>query len=443
VTGGREKFGSKAGFVLAAAGSAVGLGNIWKFPYMAGQNGGGAFLVIYLVLVFTIGVSVMLAEFAIGRAAERNPVGAFAKLKGGAWPVAGYLGVITGFVLLSFYSVVAGWTLAYMVKMGLGLLDGATPEDLGKTFGAFTAEPVEPVIYHAVFMALTIGVVARGVGKGIERTSRVLMPVLFVLLLALVVRAVTLPGAHDGLAFFLAPDFSKVDGGTFNAALAQAFFSLSLGMGAMTTYGSYLSRSENLPGTALWVTSLDSMVAILAGCLILPAVFAFGFDPSAGPGLVFITLPAVFSQMPLGGIFGTLFFVLLAIAALTSAVSMLEVVVAYLVDERGTHRVGATVSVGGVIFVLGIPSSLSFGVWRTFTIGGRGFFESMDYLATNLLLPAGGVMIVLFVGWVIFPRALEEATSNGTQPFAWAPLWRIVCRYLAPVAIAWVLISGL
>jgi len=439
----RDRFASRMGFVLAAAGSAVGLGNIWKFPYMAGQHGGAAFLVVYLGLVFTIGLSVMLAEFAIGRAAERNPVGAFARLGGRAWSVVGYVGVAAGFVILSFYSVVAGWTLAYVVKTATGLLHGASPGGLGRSFGAFVAEPMEPLVYHGLFMILTVSVVIGGVARGIERASRVLMPALFVLLLLLVARAVTLDGAGAGLRYFLAPDFSKVDATMVSAALAQAFFSLSLGMGCMLTYASYLAHGEDLPRLAMRVVALDTLVAVLAGCLILPAVFAFGFDPAAGPGLAFITLPAVFSRMPAGDIFGTLFFVLLAIAALTSAVSMLEVVVAYFVDERGLGRTRASVIFGLVIFLLGIPSSLSMGPWKDFTIAGKGFLELMDYLASNLLLPVGGVMMAVFVGWVIHPRAVAEATSDGTHRFAWAPLWRVICRYVAPVAITWILVGGL
>jgi len=313
---------------MAATGSAVGLGNIWKFPYMAGENGGAAFLIIYLALVFTIGLSVMLCEFVIGRAAERNPVGAYAMLKGGHWKMAGYIGIGAGFIILSFYSVVAGWAIAYIFKSVSGLLATADPAALGALFKNFTADPWEPILYHGIFMALTILVIIGGVNGGIERTCRILLPLLFVLLLVLAVRALTLPGAMAGLKFYLAPDFSKVTGTTFNGALSQAFFSLSLGMGAMITYGSYLTRSINLVKATMLITLCDTAVAFLAGLVILPAVFAFSFDPSAGPGLVFITLPAIFAKMPLGVVFAVLFFVLLTIAALTSAVSLLEVVVA-------------------------------------------------------------------------------------------------------------------
>lgn len=439
----REQWGSRLGFVLAAAGSAVGLGNIWKFPYMAGQNGGGAFLVIYLALVFSIGLSVMLAEFAVGRAAQRDPIGAFAVLKGKMWPIVGFMGVAAAFIILSFYSVVAGWTIAYIVKMATGTLAGDA-EALGAAFGGFISEPVQPILYHALFMGLTVAVVLGGVHDGIERACKVLMPLLFILLIVLIVRAVTLPGAEKGLDFFLTPDFSKVTAETFNGALSQAFFSLSIGMGAMITYGSYLNRKENLGKSALMVTTLDSSVAVLAGLLILPAVFAFGFDPSAGPGLTFITLPAVFAQMPGGTFFGVLFFFLLTIAALTSAVSLLQPLVSYWADEKGWNPKVAAVVMGVVIFALGVPSSLSLGIWSDFhIIGEKGFLDSMDYIASNILLPVGGILVSIFVGWIVADRMKNEVTNDGDRAFPMLKAWLFICRFVAPVAVTWILVSGL
>ncbi|PKR59955.1 sodium-dependent transporter [Thalassospira lohafexi] len=440
----REHWGSRLGFILAAAGSAVGLGNIWKFPYMAGANGGGAFLVIYLGLVFTIGLSVMLAEFVIGRMSEKNAIGAFAKLKGGLWPIIGVFGVAAAFIILSFYSVVAGWTISYIIKSVTGALAVEDPAALGDIFGSFIADTTSPLIFHAVFMALTVFVVLAGVGSGIERASKILMPALFALLIVLIVRSVTLPGGMEGVAFLLSPDFSKVTWSTVSDALSQAFFSLSLGMGAMITYGSYLSKKENLPGSAGWVTLLDSAVAVMAGLLILPAVFAFGFDPSAGPGLTFITLPAVFAQMPFGAFFAFLFFLLLAIAALTSAVSILEVVVAYFVDDRGVSRKSAAVIIGFMIFLLGIPSSLSMGVMGDVKIiAGKNFFDLMDFISSSLLLPIGGLFISLFVGWVVWGKAQEEiAAHNGVIPI-WVGAWGVIVKFIAPIAIAFILLKGL
>lgn len=439
----REQWGSRLGFVLAAAGSAVGLGNIWKFPYMTGENGGAAFLIIYLALVFTIGLSVMLAEFAIGRAAQRDPVGAFAILRGKMWPLVGGIGIIAGFIILSFYSVVAGWTIAYVVKMASGALVGDA-EALGGMFGSFISDPVEPLLYHALFMAICVAVVLGGVHGGIERASKILMPMLFVLLIVLIGRSVTLEGAEKGLEFFFNPDFSKVNADMLNGALSQAFFSLSIGMGAMITYGSYLNKKENLGKSALWVSFLDSGVAILAGLLILPAVFAFGFDPQAGPGLTFITLPAVFSQMAGGTFFGILFFVLLAVAALTSAVSLLQPIIAYFADEKGWNPKTAAVVFGGIIFLLGIPSSLSLGIWSDIhIIGEKGFLDSMDYIASNILLPVGGILISVFVGWVVADKMKAEVTNEGSIPMPLMAVWLFICRFVAPIAVAWILISGL
>lgn len=439
----RDHFATRLGFVLAAAGSAVGLGNIWKFPFMTGQNGGGAFLVLYVAFVLTIGLSVMLAEFAIGRAGQRNPVGAFRALKGGAWPAVGGLGVIAGFVILSFYSVVGGWTLAYAIKSVSGALASNDPKILGAAFGAFIADPLDVIGFHAAFMVLTLVIVAGGVRHGIERAARILMPILALLVIVLAVRAVTLDGAAKGIAFFLTPDFSRVTWDTVNAALGQAFFSLSLGMGTMITYASYLDRQVNLPKTAAQVTLLDTGFAVIAGLMVLPAVFAFGFDPAAGPGLTFITLPAVFAQMPAGALFAFLFFALLAIAALTSAVSIIEPVVSYLIDERKMSRRAATWGAGAVTWALGVPSALSLGPWKDVTVGGKGILDAVDYLASNIMLPLGGILITLFVGWSVAARAVDEAQSGGAHPFALAKVWIFICRFVAPAAVAWVMIQGL
>lgn len=439
----REHWGSRLGFILAAAGSAVGLGNIWKFPYMAGENGGGAFLLIYLIMVVAIGFSVMLAEMVIGRIAQRDAIGSFAKLKGGLWPLVGLCGIASAFIILSFYSVVAGWTIAYMVKAVTGGLAISSPDALGQMFGGFIGGVFPPIFYHAIFMVLTVVVVLAGVGAGIERASKILMPALFILLLILIGRSVTLPGAGKGIEFLLSPDFSKVSWETVSDALSQAFFSLSLGMGAMITYGSYLSKKENIASSAAWVTMLDTAVAVMAGLLILPAVFAFGFNPSAGPGLTFITLPAVFAQMPFGAFFAFLFFLLLAIAALTSAVSILEVIVAFFVDSCGMHRKATSIIVGAVVFLLGIPSSLSFGVMGEVKLFDKNFFDIMDFLSSNLLLPIGGLFISLFAGWVIWPKAkLDIAGEDGTVP-VWMTAWGIIVRVIAPLAIFFILLNQL
>lgn len=439
----RGSWTSRVGFILAASGSAIGLGNIWRFPYLTGKNGGFAFLIVYLLMVFTVGVSVMLAEVVIGKAAQRNPIGAFAKLRGGLWPLVGLMGLVAGFIILSYYSVVAGWTVAYIFKSPMGLLTHTDPKELGQMFREFVSHPLQPLIYHAIFMALTVLIVAGGIERGIERWCKLLIPGLFVILIVLIVRAVTLPGAIKGLAFYLAPDFSKINAKVLNAALGQAFFSLSLGMGCIMTYASYFPREENAPKSVVWVVLMDTLVAFLGGLVVMPAVFAFGFDPGAGPGLTFITLPAVFARMPLGVLWAVMFFLLLFFAAITSSISILEVLVAYFVDERGMSRRLAAVLFGFLTFLAGIPSSLSLGIWGDFKIMGKVFLDFMDYLAANIMLPLGGIFISLFVGWVFWEKALSEATSDGRYPFFWAPLWKAVCRYIAPVAIAWILLSGL
>ncbi|MGJ8670010.1 MAG: sodium-dependent transporter [Oceanococcus sp.] len=437
----REHWGSRFGFVMAAAGSAVGLGNIWKFPYVTGENGGGAFLLLYLAFILVFGVSLVMAEMAIGRMTQKNPVGAFKQLAGGAWPLVGYLGVATGFIILSFYIVIAGWTVAYMVFMLSGELATTDSAEIAHVFTNLIGGSFWPLVLAAIFLLTTCGVVIGGIGRGIERASRLLMPALFIMLLVLVGRAVTLDGAGEGLAFYLVPDFSKVTGSTFTAAIGQAFFSLSLGMGALITYGSYLSKTERLPGAAFMVVGLDTLVAVLAGLMILPAVFAYGLDPGAGPGLTFITLPVVFAQMPAGTIFGFVFFALLFVAALTSAVSLLEVVVTWLVDEQNMGRGAAVAVAASVCMLLAIPSALSQGAVDGFVFGGKSFLDWAAQL-TDILLPLGGLLTALFVGWVMGPRIVDEITNHGEVPFPLAKLWLFICRIIAPLGIAWVLIAG-
>lgn len=439
----RESWGTRFGFIMATAGSAVGLGNIWKFPYTAGEQGGGAFLIIYLAFILVFGLSLMLAELLIGRTTQRNPVGAFRTLAGRWWSLAGLLGIITAFVVLSYYIVVAGWTLAYVALSMEGAINSTDGQVVKTVFNDFVGDPVAPLACAGLFMALTAGVVAGGIGKGIERTSKLFMPLLFALLLLLVGRAVTLPGAGEGLAFFLKPDWSKVDAQTFMDAIGQAFFSLSLGLGALITYGSYMRSHDNLLADAGMITGLDTMVAVLAGLVILPAVFAAGVGPDQGPGLTFITLPTVFAQMPLGQVFCILFFVLLSIAALTSAVSLLEVVVTYLMDEQELGRVRATVVAACIIFALGIPSSLSMGLWSDVTILGMDLLSFMDSLALNVLMPGGAFLTALFVGWVMGPKAVAALTDDGATPLPGTGLWLFLLRFICPVGILLIALNGL
>lgn len=439
----RAEWGSRLGFVLAAAGSAVGLGAIWKFPYVTAQNGGGAFLLIFLVIVFTLGISLMIAEMSVGASTRKSPVGAYRKLGGKWWSGVGYIGVLCGFLILSFYSVVGGWTIAYIVKSFEGSILTTDPAVLSHTFDSFIADPVMPLWYHAVFMGLTAGVILAGVQKGIERVSKYLMIMLFLLILVLIARGLTLHGALEGVIRFLHPDFSKVTPTMVIEAMGLAFFSMSLGMGCMITYGSYASGKTSIPNSAGSVIGLTTLICFLSGLMVFPAIFVFGFDPSAGPGLTFITMPAVFSQMSGGQLFGILFFFLLFVAALTSSVSLMEVVVSFFIDEFQFPRMITTVIMSILMFVLGIGASLSLGIWKNFTFFGKNLFGLLDYVSSNLIMPFGGIMIAILVGWKAWPAISERLIrSDGTYP-VWLPLFKFFCRFIAPVLIFTVLFQNL
>ncbi|PAB58248.1 sodium-dependent transporter [Anaeromicrobium sediminis] len=432
---GREQWGSKVGFLLAAAGSAVGLGNLWKFPYMAGKNGGGVFVVVYLGILITLGFTLMAGELTLGRFTQLNAIGAYRKIsKKLTW--VGAIGVFTAFLILSFYSVIGGWVINYIIKTCTGALSTSDSAALGDMFGQMISDPVMPIIFHGVFMIATLVIVLGGIGEGIEKASKVMMPALLVMIIALAIRSVTLPGAEAGLEFFLKPDFSKLNGALILDALGQVFFSLSLGMGIIITYGSYLPKEENIPQSAVYIPLIDTAVALLAGFAILPAVFALGFEPTAGPGLMFITLPAVFAKMPFGTFFGLLFFVLVLLAALTSSISLLEVCVSYVVDEWGWDRKKTTLTLGFVIFAVGVPASLSLGPWADIKIFGKGFFDLYDYVTQNIFLPLGGLMSCITIGWVWgVDNAIKEATNNGKVKFALGKVWAFLIKYIAPLAI--------
>ncbi|TVR71231.1 MAG: sodium-dependent transporter [Marinilabiliales bacterium] len=441
----RENFGSRFGIIAAAAGSAVGLGNIWRFPYVVGENGGGAFLIIYLVFIIAIGLPVMLSEFTIGRKGQRNAIGSFRKLAPGTpWYLVGVMGVAAAFLILSFYSAVAGWTLEYVFKSVTNSFAGHSDAGLNLMFGDFISGTWRPLFWQLVFMILTAWIVAAGVKKGIEKYTKVLMPVLILMIIILCVRSVTLPGAAEGIAFLFKPDFSAITADAMLSALGQAFFSLSLGMGTLITYGSYIGRKENLPGTVVQVSAADTIIALMAGVAIFPAVFAFGIDPGEGPGLVFITLPNIFLQMPGGYFFALIFFILLAIAALTSSISVLEVVVAYFVEELRLTRKMATVFASVMITVLGVFCTLSFGIMSDVSIFGMDFFNLMEFTASDLLLPLGGFFIVMFVGWYLGSApARREISNDGVYRLGYFPVFIFLVRFVAPVAITLVFIYGL
>lgn len=440
----REGFGSKLGIIAAAAGSAVGLGNIYRFPCELGENGGGAFLLIYLLIVLCLGVPVMLSEFVIGRRTQQNPIGAFRALKPkSGWPILGYMGVLCAFIIMAFYSTVAGWTLEYIVKAVGNQFQGKDLTAIESDFADFHNIGWKNVLWQAIFILLTGFVVLRGVSQGIEKYTKILMPVLLIILIILGIRSVTLPGAGEGLRFLFKPDFSKITGPVMISALGQAFFSLSMGMGVLITYGSYIKKDDNMTTSALSVTLADTLVAVLAGIVIFPAAFSFGVQPTAGMGLVFNTLPMIFNQMAGGYFFCIIFFVLLAVAALTSTISLLEVIVAYLVEECHLKRSWATIIASLGCFALGIFASLSLKDGSVFNLNGMSFFDGLDYLSAKFLLPLGALFIVIFVGWIMGKKEFTaEITNEGKLRVPVKGIIFFIIKYLSPIAIAVIFISG-
>lgn len=441
----RAIFGSKAGLIMASVGSAVGLGNIWRFPCEAGNNGGGAFLIVYIGCVLTLGLVVMLAEFFLGRVSQKDSVGAFKALAPKSmWKIIGYNGVLAAFLIFGFYSVVSGWTLEYMYQSVSGHLSAGSVDEFSQNFDNFTTGIFRPLLWIVVFMGIAYVIVLSGVKKGIERASKIMMPLLFIILAVLCIRSLMLPNSIEGLRFFFNPDFEKITSKVVLSALGQAFFSVSVGMGCMITYASYFSKSTNLPNTAVSVVTLDTLVAILAGIVIFPAVTSFGISPTQGPRLVFVTLPNIFQQMPLGNLWSFVFFLLLALAALTSIISIHEVVTAYLHDQHKMSRRKAATIVLMCGLALGIVCSLSFGELSNVKIFGFTMFELLDYVTANIMLPVGGMFICIFTGWIVDRKILKsELTNNGTVKFAMYSLFVFLLKYIAPIIIAMVCLNQL
>jgi neurotransmitter:Na+ symporter, NSS family len=439
----RDFFSSKFGVIAAAAGSAIGLGNIWKFPYIAGVYGGAAFLFVYLAFIVAIGLPVMLSELIIGRSSKRNAFGAFKALAPGTpWKYIGILGVSAAFLILSFYGVVAGWSLQYIILSFENGFSNKSPDEISTMFTAFIEAPVRPVIMQLIFMLATAAIVIVGIKKGIEKYTKILMPVLVIILIFLCIKSVSLEGARAGLLFLFNPDFSKLTGDGILSALGHAFFTLSLGMGTLITYGSYIHNNNNLINTVINVTVADTVIAILAGIAIFPAVFAFGIAPSEGPGLIFVTLPNVFHQMPGGYIFSILFFILLSIAALTSSISILEVVVAYFMEEFKMGRKSSTILATFLISILGILCSLSMGVLSPVTFLGLNIFDLMDWISANMLLPIGGLFIALFIGWFFGrDKVKDEVAKGGKLTGIFLSLFMFLVKFIAPIAIAVVMLN--
>lgn len=449
----RENFGSKIGAVLAAAGSAVGLGNIWRFPIETGQNGGAAFIIVYIGCVLLLGIPIMMSEFIIGRHTHTNTAGAYRKLAPGtSWKWVGRLGVLSGFVILSYYSVVAGWTAEYTALAITNYFDGKGANDFPAIFAKFVSNPWLSVSLMLAFMIVTHVIVIRGVKSGIEKFAKVMMPALFVILIILAICSVMLPGASQGLEFLLKPDFSKITGSTVLSAMGQAFFSLSLGLGCLCTYASYFGNDTNIGKTALNVSIIDTFVAVMSGFIIFPAVFNAGYTLSSediGPSLLFITMPNVFQQafgsMPvLSYVVSVLFYFLLVVAALTSTISMHEVVTAYVSEEFTMTRRKAATIVTIACSTVGVFCALSFGPLDGFKLFGMTLFDLFDYVSSNIFLPVGGMFIALFVGWYLDKKMVrDEVTNNGTLRAPYLRLIVFILRYVAPIAIGFILINQL
>ena len=426
-------------FILAATGSAVGLGNIWKFPYMAGDNGGGAFVLIYLACIFIIGLPIMLGEIMIGRRGRSSPANTMsflAKEAGSsqAWTLLGATGALAGLLILSFYSVAAGWAMAYV----FGGFQETSAQAVNSEFNKFLANPAALLFWHSLFIVTTVVIVARGILKGLEAWINTLMPALFIIIIILCIYAMQTGAFIEGLTYLFKPDFSKINSDVLLAALGQAFFTLSLGMGAIMAYGAYMPADQNIGRTAITVAALDTGVALLAGIAIFPIVFANGLEPSGGPGLVFVTLPIAFANMPLGVLFGTLFFILLSIAALSSSISLIEPGVAWLVESLKIKRSYAAIALGAFAWTLGVFSALSFNLMSEFKIFGMNFFDFTDFLTNQIMLPLGGIFIAIFVGWVMKKQdVLDELQIEEGILFK---IWFFIIRFVAPVMVGMVLI---
>ena len=440
----KESFGSKFGIIAAAAGSAIGLGNIYRFPCEAGANGGGAFFLVYLCIVLLLGLPLMVTEFAIGRRSGKNPVGAFKALapKSKGWSVIGYMGVICAFLILAFYCTVAGWTIDAVGKSIINYYHGLDINTIQQDFNNLKNESWQPILSEGIFIFLTAFIIVKGVTKGIEKYSKILMPVLLAILIILGIKSLTLPDSAKGIEFFLKPDFSKITGKVLINALGQAFFSLSLGMGALITYGSYISKKDNLTSTAFMVCISDTIIAILAGIVIFPAAFSFGIQPEAGDSLAFVTLPMLFNQMAGGYFFCLIFFLLLTIAALTSSISLLEVAVLYLTEELKISRKKATIysAIGG--FVLCVIASESLHDDTPLKIFGLDIFDALDAFTSTILMTVGGLLTVVFLGWKMKKSDfMDEYTNGGTVSMGLRKIMYFIIKFLAPVAITVILIT--
>ena len=433
----RGSFSSKIGVILATVGTAVGLGNVWRFPYIVGENGGGAFLVIYILSLLLLGIPGVIAEFIVGRHSHANAVDSFKKLAPKTkWHWIGYSGVLAGFLIMGYYAVVVGWTLEYLTQAILGNLSGTSVEQYGQVFDQFAGHPYWPLVWMVIVMLISTFVVARGVSGGIEKISNVLMPVFFLIILVMVANSFFLPAAGQGMKYLFLPNFSELEPVAILIAIGQTFFSLSLGMGCLITYSSYFKKDVSLAKTATQVVSIDAMVAILSAMIIFPAVFSFGMQPTEGPSLVFKVLPNVFQQMPLGTLWSILFYALLFIAAITSLISLLEVVTAYIYENTSLTRRKAAFIVTGMVSVLGVFASMSFGLLQDVTLFGKTFFDLLDFVTASILLPVGGFFISIFVGWFLDKRIIAtELRIKHPKAHLFIKGYIYMLRFFVPACI--------
>lgn len=440
----RDGFSSKIGVIAAAAGSAIGLGNIWRFPYIIGDNGGGAFLIVYLLCVLTLGIPIMIGEFALGRISRVNAIATFRNLAPKSiFSIVGYIGLLSAFCILSFYGVVAGWCFSYILKSLSGEFNNLTADKADLIFNNLITGGLEPIFWQVAFMFLTGFIVLFGIKNGIEKYSKILMPLLFIIIIILDIRAITLANASDGLSFLFKFDFSKITLNTIFMALGQAFFSLSVGMGTMITYGSYISKKENLLTTSLNVAFADTLVAILAGIAIFPAVFTFGIDPSSGAGLAFISLPMVFSKMFMGNIFSLLFFILLLVAGLTSSISILEVIVAFICEDFSISRKKVTILTTIIVSLSGVICSLSNGFMKI-DIFNHSYMDFLNYLSSNFLLPLGAILISIFIGFCFDKKLfIKELTNNGEIELPFKNLLFFLFKFFIPFIISIIFLQNL
>ncbi len=446
----RGNFGSQVAGVLVVAGSAVGLGNVWRFPYELGRSGGAVFLIVYILCIVCFGLPLMVSEFAIGRRGQSNSARAYGRFAAGrAWHAVGLLGIITGTLILCYYGVVAGWAVEYLLEAGMNGFAGKSPATFVADFNAFVADPWRPIVCMVLFMGINLAIIVAGVKKGIERASKVLMPILFIIIVILAVASLMLPHATRGLAFLFTPDVSKVTGATFLAAMGQCFYSLSLCMGCLCTYASYFRREDNLVSNAVNAIIIDTVIAILAGVIIFATAFSVGIEPDTGPALVFITLPNVFAQVfaqlpALGYIFSLLFYILLFIATLTSAMGLLEAPTIYLAEEWHLSRRRAATGITLVCIIVGAACSLSMGVWGQATVAGMNIFTLFDSVTARLMLPIGGLLTAIYIGWCCDKRRLyDEVTNGGTAATRFFPIYRFLLRYITPVAIIAIFLNQL